>query len=395
MRPPPPATEIPASQIRQLALLADHLTDPLRLYFGESNLPTPGFIKQAGKQALDDDFVFYTANAGYLDLRRAVSELVQRLHGADYDPNGEVVITAGGMMGLTLTMFATLCPGDQAVVITPLWPNMDAAVRLAGATPIEVALDFTPDGYVLDIDKVEGAIQSRTRLLCVASPNNPTGWTATPDDHRRLLALADKYDLTLLADEVYERLYYDDTVAPSLCRLPEARSRLVVVNSFSKTYSMTGWRVGWVLAPRALAAQIAKLQEFVVSHAPSFAQRAGIVAIRQGEAHIAAERQRLAHLRAFATERLLAMDGVELAPPRGTFYLFPRIVGLSDSFGFCEELLRSHHVGLAPGSAFGRGGQGHVRVCYAVDESILRPALYGLDTFLKEWHGCPDPTGPS
>ena len=391
MRPKPPATEIAPSQIRQLSLLADHLTEPLRLYFGESNLPTPEFIKQAAKQALDENFVFYTPNAGYPELRQAVAELVARLHGADYDPNGDVVVTAGGMMGIVLTMFATLCPGDQAIVITPSWPNMMAAVRLAGAVPVEVALDFTSDGYVLDYDKVERAIQARTRLLCLASPNNPTGWTATPDDHRRLLALAEKYDLTILADEVYERLVYDAPVSPSMCRLPKARERLVVVNSFSKTYSMTGWRVGWTLAPRALAAQITKLQEFVVSHAPAFAQRAGIVAIQQGEDHIAAEQQRLAKLRALAIERLGAMAGVELAPPRGTFYVFPRVSGLEDSFGFCEELLRAHHVGLAPGSAFGRGGQGHVRLCYAVDESILRPALYGLATFLKEGHGCPDP----
>ena len=391
MRPKPPATEIPPSQIRQVSLLADHLTDPLCLYFGESNLPTPDFIKQGAKQALDDNYVFYTPNAGYPELRQAVADLVGRLHGASYDPSSEVVITAGGMMGIALTMFATLSPGDHAVVITPLWPNMMAAVRLAGAVPIEVSLDFSSDGYVLDYDKVEGAIQAQTRLLCLASPNNPTGWTATPDDHRRLLELAEKYDLTILADEVYERLFYEDTVSPSLCRLSEARPRLVVINSFSKTYSMTGWRVGWTLAPRGLAAQISKLQEFVVSHAPAFAQRAGIVAIQQGEDHIAAEQQRLGRLRAFAMERLNAMEGIELAPPRGSFYVFPRIAGLADSFGFCEDLLRAHHVGLAPGSAFGRGGQGHVRLCYAVDESILRPALYGLATFLKEGHGCPEP----
>ena len=395
MRSRPPATEIPPSQIRELSLLADHLSEPLRLYFGESNLPTPDFIKEAAKTALDENYVFYTPNAGYPELREAVAELVLRLHGPRYDPNGEVVVTASGMMGIVLTMFATLQAGDQAVLITPLWPNMLAAVRLAGALPVEVALDFSADGYVLDIDKVEGAIQSQTRLLCLASPNNPTGWTATPDDHRRLLDLAERYDLTILADEVYERLYYADSVAPSFCRIEDARRRLVVVNSFSKTYSMTGWRLGWTLAPRELSAQIAKLQEFVVSHAPAFAQRAGITAIREGEPYIASEQQRLGKLRAFTIDRLRAIEGVEVAEPRGTFYAFPKIAGLTDAFGFCEELLRSHHVGLAPGSAFGRGGQGHVRLCFAVEESILRPALYGLEAFLKEGHVCPDATSPS
>jgi len=375
-----PAAFVVPSRIRAIAALADEHPGTLRLFYGEDSLPTPEFIKEAGRRAIDANLTFYTPNAGYPALRRAIGDQVRKLHGVEVDPMREVVVTASGMVALVLASQATVAAGDSAVVLTPLWPNIAAAIRVAGAEAIEVPLALTEAGFQLDIDRIEAAIRPDTRLLALASPGNPTAWTATPEDWRELVDLCHRHDLWLLADGVYERIVFDgQAVAASPLTIPGARERTIVAQSFSKAYRMTGWRVGYLVAPPELAGPMTHLQEFVVSHAAGIAQEAARVALVDGEPFVAESQARYARHRRIALDRLRSMPGVFVPEPTGAFYAFPRLQGLADSFDFCQWLVREKKVGLAPGNAFGLGGEGHIRLCFAVEEPTLIEALDRLE----------------
>ncbi|QDV33395.1 pyridoxal phosphate-dependent aminotransferase [Tautonia plasticadhaerens] len=383
-----PAASIAPSLIRAIAALADRHPGTLRLFYGEDTLPTPDFIKEAAKRALDADRTYYTPNPGYPELREAIASQVGRLHDRAVDPD-EVVVTASGMMAIHLAVEATVGPGDSALVVTPLWPNFVGSIRVAGAEPIEVPLSLGDDAFQLDLDRLEAAVRPDTRLLALASPGNPTGWTASPDDWRALVAFCERHDLWLLADGVYERIVFDrdPAVAPSPLAIPGAGSRTIVAQSFSKAYRMTGWRVGYAVAPPEVARTMASLQEYAVSHAFGVAQEAARAAIRDGEPFIAEALGRYRRHRDLAADRLARIEGVRVPIPTGAFYAFPRLEGLADSVGFCEALVRERRVGLAPGSAFGAGGEGHVRICFAVDEATL---LEALDRFEAGWRSTRD-----
>lgn len=376
------AAQISPSKIRAIALLADQSPDVLRLFYGEDTRPTPDFIKSAAKRAIDANLTYYTPNAGYPALRQAIARQIDDLHGAEVDPTREVVVTASGMVAIVLACQATIGPGDSALVVTPLWPNVAAAVRVTGAEAIEVPLRFSSEGYTLDIECLRSAVRTNTRLLALASPGNPTGWTATSDDWRRLVAFCHDHDLWLLADCVYDRLVREGRASASPLAVEEGRERVIVAQSFSKAYRMTGWRVGYNVAPAAVASHMAHLQEFVVSHAAGFTQEAARIAILEGEPFVAESQARYQSNRSIAVERLRRLDGVVLPEPPGAFYVFPRLEGLTDSFAFCEWLVRERGLGVAPGSAFGAGGEGHVRICFAVDEETLNEAL---DRFESGW----------
>ncbi len=328
---------------------------------------------------------FYTPNAGYPELRRAIADQVARLHGIDFDPSSEVVVTASGMVALLLACQATVGPGDSAIVLTPLWPNVAEAVRLAGARAIEVPLALAETGFHLDLDRIEAAIEPSTRSIVLASPGNPTAWTATLDDWRNLIGLCERHDLWLLADGVYERIVFDGPVAPTPLAIPGARSRTIIAQSFSKAYRMTGWRVGYLLAPPDIARSMTHLQEFVVSHASGIAQEAARVATLEGEPFILESQGRYAKHRQIALDRFRRLDGVIVPEPTGAFYVFPRFEGLADSQDFCRWLVREKKVGVAPGSAFGLGGEGHIRLCFAVEEPILREALDRIEEGWAEY----------
>jgi hypothetical protein len=239
--------------------------------------------------------------------------------------------------------------------------------------------------YAIDFDRLEAAVTARTRLLIYTSPSNPLGWVASKEDQIRLLDFCRKHGLWLLADEVYERIYYDGDVASSILRLCKREDAVMVVQSFSKSYCMTGWRVGWLVARQELAAKATELNEFVISHAPAMAQRAGETALRDGEPEIKEMRKRLRENLSFCAERLSSMQGITLPRPDGAFYLFPRVEGLIDSMEFCRSLLLQTRVALAPGVAFGVGGEGSVRICYAADRNILEPAMERLEKYLMRW----------
>jgi aspartate/methionine/tyrosine aminotransferase len=365
----------------------------LKLYFGESNQPTADYIKNAAVRALQAGYTFYTENAGLLSLREALAGYYQRMQGVTLDPRREIVITASGVQALNVTIRCVLDPGDEAIVLTPAWPNGASIVAMANATAVEVPHPLRGDRYEIDWPALEAAVSPKTRLLIYTSPSNPLGWVATEDDQNRLLEFCRRHGLWMMADEVYDRLWYETgspgTPVPSILCKATRDDAVMVVHSFSKSYCMTGWRIGWIVARADVAAKAAQLNEFIVSHAAGFTQKAAETALAEGEEEIARMLERLKGNRDFCIEALRGMPGVTVPRPEGAFYVFPRIEGPGlhgemDSFGFCRRLLLETKVGVAPGVAFGTGGEGSIRICYAADRTVLEPAMERLGRFLDK-----------
>ncbi len=384
------AKQVPHSRIREIADAAMRMDGVLKLYFGESNVPTPEYIKQAAARALEEGYTYYSENAGLPGLRRDLAAYYRRVHGVELDPQSEILVTASGVQALNVGIRCLLNPGDEALVLTPAWPNGAAIVRMDNAVPVEVPLPLQGGRYVVDFDALQTALTPRTRLLVYTSPSNPLGWVATEAEQAGLLEFARRHDLWLLADEVYDRLYYAGpalgVAAPSILRKATREDGLLVAQSFSKTFCMTGWRLGWLVARRDVVEKATQLNEFIVSHAASFIQRAGQSALADGEPEFLRMLERLKGNRDFCLDALRRMPGVTVPSPDGAFYVFPRIDGLTDSFAFCWKLLHETRVGIAPGVAFGAGGEGSVRICYAAERAILEPAMERLARFLsKSW----------
>jgi len=372
---------VPHSRIRELADVAFEMDDVLALHFGESNMPTPSFIKAAAEEAMAKGYTFYTENAGLPSLRAAIAAQYADLHGVDVIPE-EVLVTASGVQALNVSIQCMIDPGDEAIVLTPNWPNASAIVTMFGGRPVEVPFGFDGVRFVIDFEAVEAALTPKTRLLIYTSPSNPLGWVATVDEQKQLLDFCRMHGLWLLADEVYERLFFLGHVAPSIRRLCEPADAVVVVQSFSKSYCMTGWRLGWVLGGVALITKAAQLNEFIVSHAPSMVQRAGEIALLKGESFVVDMVDRLKEDARFCAAQLEGIAGVSVPSPDGAFYLFPRVDGLADSFDFALRMLKETRVSVAPGVAFGNGGEGAFRICYAADHSVLEPAMEHIVGFL-------------
>ena len=380
------ALQVPGSRIRELANAALGMDGVLKLYFGESSLPTPEYMKRAVAKALAEGYTFYTENAGIPGLREDLARMYQRLHGVTLDPRNEIVVTASGVQALNVGIRCVIDAGDEALVLAPAWPNASAIVRMFHGTPIDIPLRLDGERYRVDFAALEAAVTPRTRLLVYTSPSNPLGWVASESEQAALLDFARRHDLWLLADEVYERLYYAGAElgvpAPSILKLASRSDAVLVAQSFSKTYCMTGWRLGWLVLRRDVAERAATLNEFIVSHATSFIQRAAQTALADGEDELRTMLARLRDNRDFCLAVLCRMPDVTVPAPEGAFYLFPRIAGLEDSFAFCWKLLHEMKVGLAPGVAFGAGGEGSVRICYAAERPILEEAMDRLGRFL-------------
>jgi aspartate/methionine/tyrosine aminotransferase len=386
------AVKVPYSRIRALAEEAMKMEGVVKLYFGESNIPTPDFIKQAAYRALEEGYTFYTSNAGLPGLRRDLAAYYRSLHGVELDPESEIVITASGVQALNLTIRLAIDPGDEAILLTPAWPNGTSTVLMDGGTPHEIPLKLRGGRYQVDFQALEGAVTPRTRLLVYTSPSNPLGWVATEEEQDGILDFARRHDLWVLADEVYDRIYYRapelGMAAPSILRKATREDAVMVAQSFSKTYCMTGWRVGWIIARRDAAGKAAQLNEFIVSHAASFTQRAAQAALAHGEEGIREMLARLRENRDFCLRALSEIRGISVPSPDGAFYLFPKIEGLKDSFDFCLRLLRETKVGIAPGNAFGASGEGSVRICYAAERPILETGMEKISRFLtSSWAG--------
>jgi aspartate/methionine/tyrosine aminotransferase len=292
------------------------------------------------------------------------------------------VVTASGVQALNLSIRCLLDPGDEAIVLTPAWPNGTSIAMMANATVKQIAQPLVGDRYQIDFDALEAAVTPRTKLLLYTSPSNPLGWVATEADQDRLLDFSRRHNVWLMADEVYDRLYYGGNAAPSILKKASREDAVVVVQSFSKAYCMTGWRLGWLVGRKDLIARATQLNEFGVSCAPAPTQRAGETALLWGESALKEMLGRLRENRDFCLAALRKIPGVTVPMPDGAFYLFPKIAGMTDSFEFCRKLLLETRVGLAPGVAFGAGGEGSVRICYAAEREILTEAMARLSLFV-------------
>lgn len=369
------------SPLVQIATIAERMPGSIKLCYGESDLPTPEFICRAAGDAAMAGHTFYTHTAGSPELREAIATKANELHGVSYRPS-EIMATVGASMGIFTAIRACVGPGDNAVVISPAYAIFVNAVTIAGGEGRPVPLAGDGSRFRLDIDRVRAAIDRNTRLVIVNSPNNPTGWMISADEQRALAALAEEGGARILADEVYERLVFDAPIAPSFARVVSDKDRLIVVNSFSKTYNMTGWRLGWVQSSEPVVRQMYKAAEFMTSNPTAIVQQAGIVALRDGEAYVRDLRAQYATRRAMVVRAMGEIPGLSLPNPDGAFYAFPRIEGLRDSAAFALDFLEKTGVALAPGSAFGPTGEGHVRLCFAASQAAVSTAIERLAEYL-------------
>lgn len=376
-----------ASQIREVANAGFGVADVLPFWFGESDRVTPAFIREAAAQALTRGDTFYTHNLGIAPLRDALSRYVGELHGAT--PADHIAVTSAGVNALMLAAQLVTGAGERVVAVTPLWPNLVEIPKILGASVETVALDYGARGWALDLDRLLAALRPGTKLLMINSPNNPTGWVMSRDEQRAVLEHCRRHGIWIVADEVYERLYYGaagERTAPSFLDLASRDERLICVNSFSKAWLMTGWRLGWMVAPRALMDDLGKLVEYNTSCAPSFVQQAGVVALEQGEASTQALVADLRASRDHLAAALAQLPGVDVKVPQGAMYLFFRLAGAQHSLELCKALVREAGLGLAPGSAFGPEGEGFVRWCYACDPERLDAGVARLARYLAQ-HG--------
>lgn len=376
--------QIQPSRIREIANVAFTMEGVIRLHFGEANIPTPRYIKDAAIQAINDGYTFYSENAGLPSLRQALANKTAELHNVEIDPMAEMVVASSGVQSLNLMIRCAINPGDEAIVLTPNWPNGTEIIKLYGATPVEVPFQSDGDRFSINFERLAAALTPKTKLLLYTSPSNPLGWVATEAEQRGLLEFCRNHGLWLMADEVYERIYFKGTVSPSILRLCSREDAVIVVQSFSKAYCMTGWRLGWAISRRDLISKAQPLNEFIVSHAPTFLQKAGEVAIAKGEDDVLARAELFQERVDYCHRMLSSVKGISVPKPDGSFYLFPRIDGLSDSFNFALQLLRETRVSVAPGVAFGNGGEGAMRICAASDLSVLEPAMERFCRFVEK-----------
>ena len=367
----------------KIATAAEAMPGSIKLCYGESDLPTPPFICEAAHHAALGGHTFYTHTAGYTELREAIAAKVHQLHGVTYRAS-EIMSTVGGSMAIYAAIRSVVGAGDNAVIVSPAYAIFSNSVIMAGGEPRPAALVRDGRRFRLDLDRVAAAIDRNTRMLIVNSPSNPTGWMITVEEQQALTALADRHDLVILADEVYERLVYDEAmaVAPSFVRVLGHKDRLIVINSFSKTYNMTGWRLGWAQSSAATITTMYRAVEFMTSNATAMVQQAGIVALRDGEPYIQELRAQYARRRQQVTASLSAIPNVSLPDPQGAFYAFPRINGLTDSTAFASQLLAQTGLAVAPGVGFGSDGEGYIRVCFAATEATVASALSKFHDFV-------------
>jgi len=370
-------TVIPGSRIVEVARLAFATPDVDYLCFGESDQPSPAAAREAAMQALMDGQTLYPDVRGVPALREALSGYLSRLHAKPVAEN-RIQVTASGMAALSIAMAAVLRAGHRVVVHSPTWPNIASAAQARGAVVDEIDLDAQPEGgFRLDLDRLD-TMMAGARAFVLNSPGNPTGWTATEAELRAIREIVQRHGAWLIADEVYSRLVYDGrAAAPSMLDIAEPDDRIIVCNSFSKTWVMTGWRLGWMVVPEGTAELIADLVEVVHSGVAPFIQHGGVAAVgdtasmEQFRAHCAAGRQ-------LASQALAGLNGVRYQPPDGAFYAFLAVEGLHDSLDLAKKLVTRHGVAVAPGVAFGAAGEGWLRVCFAQSAGLMERAMQRL-----------------
>lgn len=375
------AIDIPPSITRVLANKAMGIDGLIPLWFGEPNQPTPQFICDAAAQSMRDGETFYAEGLGRPYLREALANYNSKLYNTKIDAS-RIAVTVSGGNAINLAFQALLKPGDKVATITPAFPNLLRIPQLQSAELICHPLEIVDGKWSLDVDAfIEAAAQAKVILL--NSPSNPTGWTMTSEQQRYLLDELRKRDIWLIADEVYSRTTFDNSVAPSFLEVAQEEDKLIVVNSFSKSWAMTGWRLGWLTLPPSLTPTIEKIMEFSVACAPPFVQRAAVVALEQGEAFIekSSEDYRLAKEKVEKT--LKRYSAIQCPAIEATFYAFFRLPDVQDAVAFSQLLIDEAKVGLAPGEAFGAPSNGWFRLCFAQTPEVLDQALARLDSYFQ------------
>lgn len=353
------------------------------LWAGEGDVPTPDFICEAAYRSMAAGETFYTSQRGIPELREALAAYHTRFHGLAL-PAERFFVTGSGMQAVQIALQAIAGSGDEIVVPVPAWPNYAAAAHLSGARAVEVSCDFTTDGWTLDLDRLKAACGPRTRAIFINSPANPTGWTASHDELAEISSFAREKGVWIVADEVYGRFYYEGARAPSFLDVAEPEDRLLIVNTFSKNWSMTGWRIGWLYAPAELGQVIENLIQYSTSGVAVFMQRAAITALEQGENFANEQTARARAGRDLVCDRLAPLNRIRFARPEGAFYLLFAIEGEADSDALVKRLIDEANIGLAPGTAFGSGGEAFLRLCFARSQESLSEALGRLVTWIEQ-----------
>ena len=355
------------------------------LWAGEGDLPTPAFIADAASDALLGGETFYTYQRGLPPLREAIARYHARHYGRAYSA-GDFFVTGGGMQAIQLAFQMTVGAGDEVIVPTPSWPNFRGAVETTGAKIVSVPMTLERDGWRLDLDRLFGAVGSRTRVIVVNSPANPSGWTASQAELKTILEFTRKRGLWILADEIYGRFHFAGGVAPSLQHLIEPGDQVLFAQTFSKNWAMTGWRIGWLQAPVVLGQVIENLVQYNTSGTAPFMQRGAIAALEHGDAFVEAQVQRARQGLEIVTAALKPLNSVRFVAPAGAFYAFFGIDGVTDSLDAALRIVDEAGVGLAPGTAFGDGAEPYFRVCFLRSPEQVREAMQRLAAWIGSQH---------
>ncbi len=376
------AREAPESGIVEVFNYGRTRKGLIPLWAGEGDLPTPSFISDAAAKSLRDGETFYTYQRGIPEIRAALARYHSHVYGRPFS-HERFFVTGSGMQAIQIAVRIAASAGEEIVVPTPTWPNITAAIGIAGAVPVPVPMRFGNAGWTLDLDRLFDAVGGKTRAIFLNSPSNPSGWTATRDELAAILAFARERGLWIVADEVYHRFYFAGTRSPSFYDLADSEDHVLFVNTFSKNWAMTGWRVGWLAAPPSVGQTIENLVQYSTSGVAAFMQRAGVVALDEGEDFIALQVERARQSRDIVCAGLAATGRVRFAEPEGAFYLFFAVDGESDTRRLGLRLVDEANIGVAPGDAFGEAGKGFLRLCFARSPEQIAEATRRLVTWLK------------
>ncbi|KAB2905000.1 MAG: aminotransferase class I/II-fold pyridoxal phosphate-dependent enzyme [Anaerolineae bacterium] len=373
---------VPPSGIREFFDIAATMPDVISLGIGEPDFTSPADIRQAAIASLERGQTAYTSNSGLYELREAIAAYVARLYGASYDPNDEVLITVGVSEGMYLAMSAFIDPGDEVIIPEPAYVSYAPEVIFAEGNPVLIPT-CAEDDFQVSPEALEAAVTPHTKAVLIGYPNNPTGGVLSYERMLALAAIAQKYDLIVISDEIYDRLVYG-VQHIQFATLPDMRERAVVLSGFSKSHAMTGWRLGYAVGPKNLIGAMRKIHQYTIMSAPTVAQYAALEGLQNDDEvlRMRDEYNRRRHLVYTSFNQM----GLPCFEPKGAFYAFPSIVptGLTD-FEFSRKLIQEEQVAVIPGSAFGPSGAGHVRVCYANSYDNLEEALTRIDRFVKHY----------
>lgn len=384
----PQSRNEPDSGIVKAAMYGFTVPGVIPLWSGEGTLPTPELFARPATEALLRGETFYTWQRGIPELRDALVRYHERNFGRRFDVEN-FFVTSGGMQAIQTIVQMVAGEGDEIVIPTPAWPNYGGTLRIQGAKPVEVPMDFRNGRWTLDLDRLFDAVTPRTKGISFNSPSNPVGWTATREELVAVRDFCRKRGIWILGDEVYSRFYYGEkgeTRAPSFLDICEDEEQLLLANTFSKNWAMTGWRIGWLQAPKSLGPAIERIIQVNTSGTPAFLQRGAVAALDHGDAFLAEQVATARACRDLAASVLRELPGVRFELPKGAFYMFFGIDGMTDSAATVRHLIDEAKVGFAPGSTFGAGGEGYLRMCYLKDYAVLEEALGRFRQWMEARH---------